>query len=198
MPQWSDFGNIWSTLREVDVSVIRAEAEQPIAITCIGHAAALDAADQLLHTGDDRYGLIGINPIESIPFTQAVARMGAVRSANLVLVALDAREPVSEAEADTLAQIEYAGPPIVTVVLFGTALAPGAAMPRTLAAAAITIPDPAALDAAGKLGEVVYNRLPVDLRLAAARRLPANSSTVRASPMLPIRLAQLYQSKFRS
>ena len=30
MPKWSDFGNIWTTLRDVDVNAIREEAERPL------------------------------------------------------------------------------------------------------------------------------------------------------------------------
>ena len=30
VPKWSDFGNIFSTLREIDVSAIRDEAERPL------------------------------------------------------------------------------------------------------------------------------------------------------------------------
>lgn len=172
MPKWNDLGNIWSTLREVDVSVIRAEAEQPFAIACVGHPAALDAVDHLLHTGDDRYGTVGINPVESIPFEQALGRMAALRGATSVIVALDARQPMSQLDADALAQIEQIDRPRLTVLLFGTALTATSLVPRTLAASAIAIADPTALEAAGKLGEALFERVPADLRLAAARRLP--------------------------
>ena len=172
MPKWTDLGNIWSTLREVDVSVIRNEAEQLFAITCIGHTAALDAVDRLLHTGDDRYGLAGINPIESIPFEQAANRIAALRTATIVIIALDARQPITPLEANALAQVEQASQPALLVLTFGTALAAGANLPRALTTSAVALDDPAALDAAGKLGDAVFDRLPADLRLAAARRLP--------------------------
>lgn len=171
MAKWTDFGNIWSTLREVDVSVIRAEAERPLTITCIGHTAAIDAADRLLHTGDDRYGPVDLNPVETIPFEQVAGRAGAWRSASLLIVALDARTGVGQTEADALAQVEGAGVPTLLVVTFGTSLRGNTGLSRSFATPVI-IPDPNSLDAADKLGAAVLERLPAELHLTASRRLP--------------------------
>ena len=66
MPKWSDFGNVWTTLRELDVNAIREEAERPITIACIGHNAALDEIDRLLRQGPDRYPTTGANPLEQL------------------------------------------------------------------------------------------------------------------------------------
>jgi hypothetical protein len=56
-PQWSDFGTIWKTVREVDVNAIRHEAERGIAIVCIGQRDALWRVDGFLRDGPNRYPL---------------------------------------------------------------------------------------------------------------------------------------------
>ena len=80
MPKWSDFGNIWTTLRELDINAIREEAERPLAIACVGHEAALDALDRLLHSGTSHYPAAA-NPLEMIPLSQASGRAAGVSGA---------------------------------------------------------------------------------------------------------------------
>jgi len=48
VPKWTDFGNIWNTLRELDVNTIREESERALVIACVGHTAALDQLEPLL------------------------------------------------------------------------------------------------------------------------------------------------------
>ena len=54
MPSWSDLGNVWTTLRELDVNAIRAEAEKPLFIACVGDEPLLDDLGRLLHRHTDR------------------------------------------------------------------------------------------------------------------------------------------------
>lgn len=172
MPKWSDFGNIWSTLREIDVSAIRVEAEKPFSIVSVGHPAAIDAIDKLLHTGDDRYGQVGLNPVEHIPFEQANEQSASIRSATLLVIAIDARAPLAQTDADALALVERASIPTLIALVFGTAPLGGVTLPRTLAPTTVILPDPAALNASDNLASAVFERLPSELHLAAARRLP--------------------------
>ncbi len=56
--QLSDFGSIWKTIREVDISAVRREAEQQVTIAIIGQQAALWHVDRLLREGPNRYPLV--------------------------------------------------------------------------------------------------------------------------------------------
>ncbi len=174
MPKWSDFGNIWTTLRELDVNAIRDEAERPVAITCVGHDQALDQLDHLLRAGGgaNRYPAVGTNPLELVPLAQA-ARASSLTSSDLLVTVVDARQPLAPAEAESFSQLETLPIPFLVVLLYGERLASGsAALPAAIHSRTVAIPDPEALDAADRLATAVLNRLPGELHLSAARRLP--------------------------
>jgi uncharacterized protein (DUF697 family) len=173
VPRWSDFGNIWTTLREIDVNAIRAEAERPFAIACVGHDAALKAIDSLLHTGSDRFPPSGTNPMERIPLAQAPQRAAAIRDADMLILAVDARHALTQAEAEAFGRLEELTIPFLVVLVYGERLPDGAAsLPPAIAARAVAIADPAMLDAPDRLAAALLARLPSELHLAAARRLP--------------------------
>ena len=65
-PQWSNFGAIWKTIREVDINGIRHEAERGVAIVCLGQPVALWHVDRLLRDGPNRYPL-GSDPLALVP-----------------------------------------------------------------------------------------------------------------------------------
>jgi uncharacterized protein (DUF697 family) len=172
VPKWTDFGNIWTTLREIDVSAIRHEAERPFAIACVGHTVALNEIDRLLFTSTNRYGPVGINPLEIVPLDQVAARTQAIANTNMLLVCLDARSPLSQSDVDALAQLDRLSLPALVVLLFAERLPSGLSLPRHIASATVTIVDPSALTAADQLADALLDRLPGEVHLAAARRLP--------------------------
>src|SRR5690242_11038441 len=88
LPKWSDFGNIWTTLRELDINTIREEAERPLAIVCVGHEAALDDLERLLHSGANRYPA-SANPLQMIPLAQATSRAAGVGAADMLVLTVD-------------------------------------------------------------------------------------------------------------
>ena len=172
MPKWSDFGNIWTTLRELDINAIREEAERPFAIACVGHEAALDALDRLLHSGTSHYPAAA-NPLEMIPLSQAAGRAAGVSGADLLILAVDARRALTRAEADAFGRLEALALPFLVALFYGESLPSGeAAIPPVVSARTVAITDPTALDAADRLAVEVLGRLPGELHLAAARRLP--------------------------
>ncbi|HEU5090232.1 MAG TPA: hypothetical protein VFT99_22410 [Roseiflexaceae bacterium] len=172
MPKWSDFGGMWNTLREMDVSSIRDEAERPIAIRCVGHETVTGEVVRLLHQGPQRYPLSGPSPISLATLDRTVVPTTAPRT-DLLLVALDARQPLHAADSQALAQLGQLPVPAVVVMLYETAL-PATSQPLIIAPSArsITIADPQALGAPDQLATAVFDRLPEELHLAAARRLP--------------------------
>lgn len=171
--KWSDFGNIWNTLRELDVNTIRAEAERGCMIACVGHAASLEELERLLRGGAQRYGPVGVNPLEIIPLDQVAARAAALRSADLLLIGLDAREALSEAEHEAFGQLEQQlSTPFLLAIVHGDRAAPGTDLARLLTSHSVALPDPAALDAPDQLAAALLERLPTELHLTAARSLP--------------------------
>ena len=173
MPKWTDFGNIWSTLRELDVNAIRDESARALLIACVGHAAALDQIEPLLRRGPERYPTPGPNPLEIIPIEQANERVAGLAGANMLLLAVDARQPLSPAETDAFNRLEGLTVPFLVVLVYGDRM-PGSAtaLSPMIRARTIAIADPTALDAADKLAEAALTRLPAELHLAAARTLP--------------------------
>jgi len=173
VPKWTDFGNIWSTLRELDVNAIRDEGERPLALACVGHASALDQLETLLRRGPERYPTSNASPLEIIPIEHAAERAAGLSGADMLLLALDARQPLSAAEAASFGKLEQSTAPFLVVLLYGDRMPGGeAALSPMIRARTIGIPDPAALDAADKLATAVLARLPAELHLAAARSLP--------------------------
>lgn len=171
MPKWTDFGNFWATLREVDVSAIRAEADRPVVIACVGHVDALDTVSHLLHAGADRYGPVGIDLLEMVPLAQVAERASALRAATVLVLCVNTRTALAQHEVDSFSQIERLSMPALVVLIGGASLPAGVSLPRAIAAASVIIAEPAALDAPDKLASAVLDRLPAELQLAAARRL---------------------------
>ncbi len=173
MPKWSDFGNVWTTLRELDVNAIRDEADRPVVISCVGHDTALDEVDRLLHQGHERYPIDGPNPLELIPLARAAGRAASLNTVDLLIFALDTRTPLSAAELASFGRLDSLTIPFVVVQLYNGQLQGGDVFLNPfIRSRTIIIADPTALDAADRLASAVLGRLPSELQLAAARRLP--------------------------
>ena len=187
--QWSDFGSIWKTVREVDINAVRKEAERQVTIAIIGQQAALRHVDRLLREGPNRYPLPPDQPY-FLPLAEARKYLDYVKSADLLVLALDAHGTMSEDEVAGLRTLAEAPRPRQVVFLLG----PGAAALEAGswqaqyeeggAAATLTTwgpyldqrlaqaVDPDAHGAGMKLCGAVLDALPHEMRLAAARHLP--------------------------
>lgn len=173
MSRWSALGNLWSTLREIDVGAIRDEAEQPLAIVAVGHDAALTAVDTLMRHGPNRYPPSGVTSLTLLSLHDAVRFPDRLSAADVLILAVDSRIGLTERDAAALSQIDRLPHPTLLILLFGTHLAPGSApLPPSVAARAVTIPDINHTDAAQRLTNALLERLPATHHLAAARRLP--------------------------
>ena len=170
-PQWSDFGAIWKTIREVDINAIRHEAERGVAIVCLGQPVALWHVDRLLRDGPNRYPL-GLDSLALVPLVEAGDYLDLLRAADLLIVALDAASRLGDEELAGLQRLSTAPRPSQAVLLFGED--PGAPTPWSayLDRRAATLVDPQSLAAAAIVGGAVLDALPAEARLAAARRLP--------------------------
>jgi len=170
-PQWSDFGAIWKTIREVDINAIRHEAERGVAIVCLGQPAALWWVDRFLRDGPNRYPLRP-DPLALVPLAEAGDYLDLLRAADLLIVALDAASPLGDEELAGLQRLSTAPRPSQAVLLFGED--PGAPTPWSayLDRRAATLVDPQSPAAAAIVGGAVLDALSAEVRLAAARRLP--------------------------
>jgi uncharacterized protein (DUF697 family) len=181
-PRLGDFGALWKTVSEVDVNAIRREAERGVAIIGVGRPTALWSVDRLLRDGPDRYPPQA-DPLTLIPLAAGdlrdALRSADLRSADLLIVALDAAVPFSEEELLALQRLADTPRARQVVLLFGAAAeAPGdgfgdmKAWAPYLDRGQMTLVDPESPDAAATVCRAVYDALPSEARLSAARRLP--------------------------
>lgn len=167
-----DFGGIWKTVSEVDVRAVRREAERRFSIVCVGHPVALYEIDRLLRGCPSRYPL-DPTPLLPLSLDQAPQRGADVGKASLVLLTLDSRLRLTPAEEDSIRRLAVTGRPLLTVVLSGQPLPVLAGASTGLFEdEVVRLPDPQQPEALARLGEAVLARLPREVHLAAARRLP--------------------------
>ncbi len=172
VPKWSDFGNIVATIREMDVSAVSQEAEQSVLIACVGHGNALREVSRLLHMGVQRYPLIGASPVIGIPVGEASAQADTIRSAQLVILAIDAQQALTQAENESFARLDQLAIPYLVVLVAGSSLNSDLQLPPAALTRLVVIPEPLALTAQDFLAAAVLDRMPHEFQLAAARRLP--------------------------
>ncbi|EFO81106.1 hypothetical protein OSCT_1029 [Oscillochloris trichoides DG-6] len=181
MPSWNDLGAAFSTLREIDVAAIREESEQPVVIACLGEQPALARAVGLLSRCEgQRYGPVGLNPLMIATLSELhrgginTERGDILRRADLLLVILDSREPIAAPSAAVLKVLaDLARPTVIILTYAQNTPAPLDDPSRALSYAhVVALPDPDAPQAADLLAEAIYERLPAELHMAAARRLP--------------------------
>jgi uncharacterized protein (DUF697 family) len=176
-PSLSDFGSVWKTIREVDVSAVRREAERAPGIVCVGDRAALEHVARLLREGPDRYGPQP-SPLVPIALHEVRSRLRAIASADLLIVALDIAALPTDAEIEGLRSLLSVGRPARMLAVLGQTGRPLPPWIGGLGARSYTFVDPRAAAAPEHLARAVLDALPAGQHLAAARRLPGLRSLV--------------------
>ncbi|MCS6881385.1 MAG: hypothetical protein RMK84_10455 [Oscillochloridaceae bacterium] len=173
MPLRNDLGVAFHTVREINVSAIREEAERSVAIPCFGAQALYARANVLLREQGDPPVAPGTpNPLLQRPLTTAAVDDWRL-PADMALVLLDTRTLPTGAEVAALARLAELSLP-TTLVLVGNARS-GEYRPshsRLANAHMITLPALDAPSARDSLAAAIFERLPADKHLAAARALP--------------------------
>ena len=169
--RWNDFGSIWKTIREVDVTAIRREAEHDVVLACVGDRAALTQAHELLLDGPDLYpspfAAVGFVPLDLV-----YERERLISEADLLVVMLHADVTLAPAEVAGLQRLEALSPRRRLLVLVGEPAAPERSVLRRLDEGRTLVLRPRAADARDRLAGAVLDALPPDRRLAATRRIP--------------------------
>jgi uncharacterized protein (DUF697 family) len=167
----NDFGSIWKTIREVDITAIRQEADHDVVVACAGDRAAVERLRELLLEGPDRYptpyASLGLVPLDQVP-----ARERLISDADLLLVALHDDVTLSPAERAGLERLEALSPRRRLLVVLGDPSAPARSVLRRVDESKSLVLRPKAADARERLAAGVLDALPKNRRLAAARRLP--------------------------
>jgi uncharacterized protein (DUF697 family) len=170
VPSWSDFGGFWNTLREIDVSAIRAEAEGPLAIAIAGQPQAIATVVDLLRAGAERFGAVGLDPLVSYPLPLDSQTVDELRRADLIVLAIDSAQALAPEDATMLERAASLEQPTLTLRL-APAGSNGRFSARLPRSSGITL-DPAAPDASARLAAALAEQFPDEQLIAAARRLP--------------------------
>ena len=169
--RWNDFGSVWKTIREVDVTAIRREAEHDVVLACVGDRKALTQARELLIEGPDLYP----SPFAAlgfVPLDQVHERERLISEADLLVVMLHADVTLDPAEVTGLQRLEALSPRRRLLVLVGEPAAPERSVLRRIDEGRTLVLRPRAADARDRLAAGVLDALPPDRRLAATRRIP--------------------------
>ncbi|GAB4157853.1 MAG: hypothetical protein Fur005_12220 [Roseiflexaceae bacterium] len=126
----------------------------------------------MLYSGPQRYPLPGGNPLTIIPLEQAGEQIATIRTAHLLILAIDGTRPISPSEAEGFSRLDQLAIPYLVTVIGGVAFPSGAQLSPAALARQVAIPEPQALTAPDTLAQAILDRLPAELHLSAARRLP--------------------------
>ncbi len=173
MSSWNGLGTAFNTLREVDVAAITEESERPVTIACLGPDQLFTQVAQVLRAaGNSRYGAVGRDPLLSRPLPSN-APSADLRHADLLLVLLDGRAPISAGGAKVLARLgELALPMVIAICGVSAPGAPGQPRPEFAQARIVVLPELTAPEAVEALAGAILERLPAERHLAAARAVP--------------------------
>lgn len=172
MPSWNDLGTAFNTLRELDVSAISEESERPVTIACLGPRALFgQVVGELRGRGKARYGP-GRDPFIYQPLPTGEPG-GELAGADLLLVLIDGREPLTPASAEALIALgQLALPTVIAVCGVASPGDLGQPRPEFARARIVVLPDPTAPEARASLANAILELLPAELHLAAARGAP--------------------------
>ena len=182
MRRIKDLSNIWSTVRELDVRDIQAEAEQPVRLALVGNPDMRDKVAQALRSGAERFPPRGNDPLDIYDAPLVREQTTDLHRADLVLLALDGTEPLAHDMLLTFEKLAVVSAPFVVLCFNTTSLpAPATGVPRPdWQAAEVMFVPPAAAQTQQQviIAKAVTAALPEALHIAAARRLPGLRTAV--------------------
>lgn len=173
MPKFGDITNVWSTIREINVSEIRESAEQPIDVALIGTPEMRRAARDALLLNVGRYPAPSRAAFREFDLPLPRERQSEVGQGDLAILVLDGSAPFESDVAATVDKLSMLSQPRVALVIGGNSAAIsgdnvwyGSGLRLVFAADA----QPQTVNR--QLAPVIVDQLADDLKIAAARRLP--------------------------
>ncbi len=174
MRGFGSIGNVWNTIRQINVGEIRDQAQQPIRIGIVGQPEQSHAVVQALYTGPQRCYGGDYTAVEEYSMPLQQAQHTALDRCDFVIVVADTR---GAATADLLtvseALVRLAVPCLLLLV--GTEEWSFARVSREVSlpnALTVTVPDTQTQTLAQRLIPALVEHLPEDQQIAAARRMP--------------------------
>jgi len=174
VPKLGDITNVWNTVRELNVGEIRESADQQVQLSVVGAIGLRDAVIRALYAGPSRYPAGGRAAIWDYDVPLQRERQMEIGNSDALLIALDARDADEAAWAEALDKLAMLSLPKLAVVLEAGALS--ARLDGALKRAGIRrleVADGRPETIGAQLGPELAELLPDDLRIAAARKIPA-------------------------
>lgn len=179
MPKLGDISNVWNTIRELNAGEIRESADRQVQLAVVGAVGLRDAVIRSLYTGGNRYPASGRAAIWDYDVPLQRERQTEINNSDALVIALDGREADEAAWVEAIEKLSMLALPKLAVVLDASALS--TRLQSTLRRAGITLVEvadgrPETIGA--RLGPALAEALPEDMRIAAARKIPALRDTV--------------------
>jgi uncharacterized protein (DUF697 family) len=174
VPRIGDIGGVWSTIRELNVSEIREEAEAPVTIAIGGDEVARQGVISIVRGAPGRFPAAGRDALLQFDLPLRGEQHAALRSATLIVLAIDGRNTAPADLRRTADQLALAGAPICVICLGSARLPPAEnGQPPALGPLPVTfVQDTPGEAMAREALRALVERIPAEQRVAAARRLP--------------------------
>src|SRR6185369_17701179 len=117
-----DIGDVWKTIKELDVQAIKTEAEQDLRIVLVGMEEGCAQVAQLLRAGHDRYPACGNDPLEVLAPPIPRQRQNELSRAALLIQVLFANQSLTDEAYLTYEKLIVTGVPCLLVVIGGSTL----------------------------------------------------------------------------
>ncbi len=174
MPKFGDIGGVWNTIRELNVSEIREEAEAPITLALVGDSAIRAPIAQALRGRPGRFPAVGQDALVEYNVPLRGDRQNDLRTAALIVLAIDGNMPAPPELQRTADQLALAGAPVI-VACMGNSRLPtqgNGHAPDFGSFGVVYVPQFSREGIEEALLPELVERIPTERRVATARRLP--------------------------
>jgi hypothetical protein len=175
VPKLGDISNVWSTVREINVSDIRESAEQLVNIAIIGTSEQRSHVIRALMTTTMRYPAAERPAIREFDVPLPRDRQSEVGRSDLAVLIVDMQQGVSREAQDVADKLSMLAIPRVALLIGDQSATRGDGELYLTGTHTVTVPDTQPATLAKRLLPVIAEQLPDDLRIAAARRMPGSA-----------------------
>lgn len=173
MPKLGGIGSVWNTIRELNVSEIREEAEARVTIALVGDSAARAMIARALRGQPGRFPAAGQDALVEYDIPLRLEQPDDLRTASLIVLAIAGDLPATPELQRSADQLALAGAPVVVASL-GSSRLPVLSSGRNLDLGrlhVVFVPQPSSERLDATLLPELVEQIPAEERVAAARRL---------------------------